>query len=106
VIYHQICEHGKSTISGGKKTHACSACDKHSSNDAFFVPDTREFFNQGLGCMTAGTRDAEKKAKRMGLQPVGDAKPSDFKRRDNFNIDSIISEGVQKVRALEAKGVI
>ena len=51
--------------------------------DSFFVPNTSEFFNVGLGCMTKGTRHAERIAKKKGLVPIGDARLKDiFKDSD------------------------
>lgn len=42
-------------------------------NKTFFVYDTKPRFNQGLGCVTEGTRHAEQIAKSRGLEPIGDA---------------------------------
>lgn len=69
-----ICQHGKNTIRNGKPNEYCETCDGP-RNQSFYVPDMTPFFNRGLGCVTNGTRDAEKKAKRKGLVPIGDASP-------------------------------
>jgi hypothetical protein len=60
-----------------------------------------EFYNHGLGCMTAGTRDAEKKAKRMGLVPIGDAKPNEvFRKEKRDTLTPILEEGRRKIHNL------
>ena len=35
----------------------------------------RQEWNPGLGCYTKGWKDAEKKAKSRGLEPIGNEKP-------------------------------
>lgn len=69
------CPHGKMTVKNYVPYEYCDICNGHKER-AFFVPNTDEHFNIGLGCMTSGTRDAEKKARKRGLRAIGDA---DFK---------------------------
>ena len=70
------------------------------SNDAFYVPNINPSFNHGLGCVTYGTRDAEKKEKRMGKVPIGDARIEQvFSRNDDRQIDNILKDGLVKARA-------
>jgi hypothetical protein len=64
-------------------------------NRAFFVPDTTPRFNQGLGCITNGTRDAENKAKRLGLTPIGDVP-----------IDKVFSRSEEKTSRAIAEEII
>lgn len=64
------------------------------------VPNMTPFFNHGLGMITYGTKDAERKAKALGLTPVGDAKPHDFKKpAQKDDITPILMEGLKKVNA-------
>lgn len=72
MIWTQICEHNRVTITGGKPTKNCKTCSRK-AEEAFFVPNIEERYNIGLNCITHGVRDAEKKAKRLGLTPIGDA---------------------------------
>jgi hypothetical protein len=103
MLYTQICEHGKLTVSEGKSTGDCRVCAKHFSNEAFYVPDLTERFNLGLGCLTTGTRDAEKKAKSRGLVPIGDAKPHEvFRNEKKDTITPILEEGRRKMHNLGA----
>lgn len=64
-----------------------------------YVPNLTEFFNRGLGCYTSGTRDAEKKAKKMGLIPVGGEKVEKFIPKDDSSkkIDKILDEGMRRI---------
>lgn len=73
-ICTRICEHNVITIRDFKQTRACKTCNKKArADEAFYVPDTTEFFNTGLGCFTSGTRHAEKIARKRGLVPAGDS---------------------------------
>lgn len=66
----------------------------------FGVPNQTPFFNRGLGMITYGTKDAERKAKALGLTPVGDARPQDFKKPPQKDeITPILMEGLKKVNA-------
>lgn len=97
----KICEHGKVTIRGGKPTNDCENCNNHNPNQAFFVPNMTPFFNHGLGCVTNGTRDAEQKAKRMGLVPIGDAKPEQvFRKEKKDTLTPILKDGLRKIHNL------
>lgn len=107
----QICEHGKTTVSGGKLTGNCKACDRNSEvNDAFFIPNTTPFFNRGLGCVTNGTRGAEKAAKEISkrtgqnLIPLG-GQPIEkvFKKEKKDEITPILQDGMKKLRAQQIK---
>lgn len=73
-VVTKYCRHGKRLVFGGEPDEYCALC-QGDRGESFFVPDMTERFNHGLGCMTSGTRDAEKKAKAKGLIPLGDAKP-------------------------------
>jgi len=70
-------------------------------NDSFFVPDMTPRFNHGLGMVTCGTRDAEQKAKKMGLTPIGDAKKSEIIPRQTIGdtITPILTDGLARIRA-------
>lgn len=101
MLITQICEHNQLTVTGGKRTGNCRACDKLVVNEAFFVPNMTPKFNMGLGCITSGTRDAEKKAKQRGLVPIGDAKAHQvFKQEKVDTITPIINEGRKKLKDL------
>ena len=71
------CQHGKNIIKDGQPNEHCNICDGP-KNESFFVPNMTPFFNHGLGCVTHGTRDAERIAKKKGLVPVGDASPKEI----------------------------
>lgn len=99
-VWTEICEHGKTTMSGGKHTYACSTCNKHNPNrEVFFVPNMTPFFNHGLGVETCGTRDAEKKAKKMGKAAIGDAHIEQVFRKEKVDIKPILIEGMKKLKA-------
>lgn len=101
MLLAQICEHGKLTVSEGKKTGKCRACDKLVSRETFSVPNMTPFFNRGLGMVTNGTRDAEKKAKARGLTPLGDAKMSDvYKPKKDDSVNRIIEQGRKELHNL------
>ena len=69
----RMCEHGIVLIDNFEPTGAvCSKCYPV-RNDAFSMENMEPFFNIGLGCVTYGTRHAEKIAKERGLTPIGDA---------------------------------
>lgn len=40
----------------------------------------RQEMNPGLGCVTSGVKDAERKAKAMGMEPVGNERPETLHR--------------------------
>jgi hypothetical protein len=68
------------------------------------VPNNQPFFNRGLGMVTYGTKDAERKARALGLRPIGDAKPQDlYKQEKKDDITPILVEGMKKVRANKIK---
>lgn len=70
MIVSSWCQHGKKVIQDGMPFDSCESCG--GKERSFFVPNMKETFNQGLGCYTSGTRDAEKKGRKMGLEPIGD----------------------------------
>lgn len=70
MIVSSWCPHKKQTVKDGEPYEYCDSCHGE-KNPAFFVPNMTPFFNRGLGMVTYGTRDAEKKAKRLGLEPTG-----------------------------------
>ena len=72
-----FCRHGRNTIKDGKPYERCGLCEPVERKSPF-VPNMTPFFNHGLGCVTHGTRDAERQAKKRGLQPVGDATPREI----------------------------
>lgn len=92
------CMHGKWTVKDGKENQDCNICN-WTKEPTHFVPNTKPFFNHGLGMVTNGTRDAEKKAKSMGLIPIGNErlKPNKEKRD---TITPIIREGLKKIKNL------
>lgn len=100
-LKHSVCGHGVISVRDYEPTgEVCGRCYPQ-RNRAFFVPDTNGFFNRGLGCVTYGTRDAEKKAKRMGLTPVGDAAVKDWHRPDDRDtVTPILNEGFKKLHTL------
>lgn len=100
-LKHSVCGHGVVSVDNYERTgDTCPKCYPQSDR-SFFVPDLKPFFNRGLGCVTHGTRDAEKKAKRMGLTPVGDAKVSEWHRKDTRDtITPILEEGHRKLHTL------
>lgn len=102
MIYFEICKHNKVTITGGKETHACELCNGP-VNETHYVPDVSPKFNLGLGMITYGTRDAEKKAKARGLMPIGDAKINQVFSRPKSDITPILEEGMRRVRAQKIK---
>lgn len=63
-----------------------------------YVENTTPSFNLGLGCITHGTRHAEKIARSKGLQPIGDAPLKMEHNKKPMNIDSILREGVKAAR--------
>lgn len=98
---YKICEHGKVTIRDAKPTGSCQSCDNFRPNQAFYTENLTPKFNQGLGVVTCGTRDAEKKARARGLVPVGDAKPHEFSRTEKRDtITPILEEGRRKIHNL------
>jgi hypothetical protein len=66
------CIHGKKTIKDEKPFEHCNSCSSKREK-AFGVEDMSPHVNLGLGCVTYGTRDAERQAKKRGLTPIGDA---------------------------------
>ena len=70
-------EYGKIQVINGKENVVAKcSLDEYEApekNKTFFVYDTKPKFNVGLGCVTEGTRHAEKIAKKRGLEPIGDA---------------------------------
>lgn len=95
----RICEHNKVTLRGGKETGACGACNRHVSRETFSIPNTEPFFNHGLGVVTHGTRDAEKKAKARGLTPIGGEKIRTRNEKSD-TITPILKEGIKKMHNL------
>lgn len=69
-IKDRFCEHGKWVIEDYIETDACRLCSREEV-EVFSIPNTTPFFNHGLGCVTRGTRDSERIAKRMGRIPIG-----------------------------------
>lgn len=67
------------------------------------IPNNGETFNRGLGMWTKGTRDAERKAKALGLVPVGDSPIEKVFQKKQDDITPILVEGMKKVRAQKAK---
>lgn len=65
------------------------------------MQDMTPRFNIGLGCVTYGTKDAERKGRKLGLECIGDAKLDQiFKKKDDRpEIRKIIIEGLHKLRA-------
>lgn len=65
------------------------------------IPSSEPFFNIGLGCVTKGTRDAERIAKSRGLTPMGNetVNPEKFERqqkhRDSQELQGILREGAK-----------
>jgi hypothetical protein len=74
-VRYRACGHGVIFIDDFKETgNICETCNPIIEKmETFNLENTQEFFNHGLGCVTYGTRDAEKKAKKMGLIPIGDS---------------------------------
>ena len=70
-LKYRMCEHGKVLIDNYEPKDYCSECFGGVKN-SFYIPNTEPFFNHGLGCVTHGTRHAEKIAKSRGLEPIGD----------------------------------
>lgn len=64
-------------------------------NEAPYVENTESFFNVGLGCVTHGTRDAEKKGKRLGLVCTGGEIPKMIKPKDE--ITPILEHGLRRL---------
>lgn len=76
-VKHHMCQHGKWTVENWEYVPgACYECEAPQGDKAFYTPNTTPFYNHGLGCVTHGTRHAEKIAKTRGLTPIGD---TDFK---------------------------
>jgi len=70
----RMCEHGVITINNFELTgKVCEKCNPPVKGKAFNIENMEPFFNIGLGCVTHGTRHAEKIAKERGLTPIGDA---------------------------------
>lgn len=71
-----MCQHGKWIIENYEFTGNCDDCfdvnEKKSNKWGCNFGNMEPFFNHGLGCVTYGTRDAEKKAKQRGLTPIQD----------------------------------
>ena len=98
MVINEICEHGKTTISGGNITKNCRPCANHYSNESFSSPNIDGKFNHGLGMMTYGTMDAEKKAESLGLTPIGNEKIRQPEKKDT--ITPILQEGIKKLKNL------
>lgn len=99
----QICEHGKVTVRQGNVTEDCGACNKNSRRygSSPYVEKIDGFFNVGLGCVTYGTRDAEKKAKSMGLIPMGNERIEKFKRSaPKDTVTPILESGLKQIKTL------
>lgn len=77
----RMCQHGVVLVENYKPKNHCLLCFPERGRASFYVPDMTETFNHGLGMMTCGTRDAERKARRMGLEPVGDAPASEIMKQ-------------------------
>ena len=72
---------------------------KCESNPSFYIPNTDPKFNMGLGCITHGTRHAEKLAKTRGLVPIGDAPAPDGRpKQSSKELDGILREGLKAVK--------
>lgn len=97
MILSSICRHNKFTIANGKPTGNCKICSRQ-KNESFYTPNLSPFFNRGLGMVTYGTRDAEKKAKRMGLIPVGDQNVDKIIKKQTFDPTPILEEGLMKLK--------
>lgn len=68
-----------------------------------YVEKTEPFFNRGLGCITNGTRHAEKIAKQKGLIPVGDAKASDLIPKQKDTLTPILNDGLRELKRIGRK---
>ena len=86
VKYHR-CEHGVVSVDEWESTgDVCGECHQQ-KNRTFFIPNMEPSFNYGLGCVTHGTRDAERIAKSRGLEALGDADmPMPSHTEDNSKI--------------------
>lgn len=71
-----MCQHGVVLVDDFKPKDHCEACYPTDRDESFMVENMTPFENRGLGCITYGTRDAERIAKKRGLTPIGD---TDFK---------------------------
>lgn len=87
---------GKRDYSGGFKRERIVFGEETKGEQAFFVPNTEPFFNAGLGCITYGTRDAEKKGKKLGLICTGGEKLKKIPEKDH--ITPILEEGIKIMR--------
>ena len=87
-----------------KRFHQAYGEQGGKGNAAFFVPDMTPRFNSGLGCVTYGTRDAEKKGRLKGLDAIGDVsldkvfKPHDYTSEDKALIRDCLLETRAKMR--------
>lgn len=74
-VKFKMCSHGVIKIDDyeftGDRCKECGDCVE--VEKTFATQDLTPRFNQGLGCVTNGTRHAEKIAKEKGLIPIGDA---------------------------------
>ena len=89
-------------FSGFRRYHKFYGKDT-AGEKSFFVPNMSPFFNQGLGCVTYGTRDAENKAKKLGLTPVGDSDKKYYTPVKTDTITPILVEGAQRLKAAERR---
>lgn len=69
-----------------------------------FVRNEEAFFNHGLGCVTKGTKEAERIAKVKGLVPLGNSilKPEQIikqrKKEETEKVTAILREGMKAAR--------
>jgi hypothetical protein len=70
-----------------------------------YIEKTEPFFNRGLGCVTNGTRHAEKIAKSRGFTAIGNDTLSADKitaqrsRSEEKRITALMTEGIKAMRA-------
>ncbi len=94
---------GKRNNKGEFKRYSRTYGKTEYSQPSFYVPDMTEKFNIGLGVMTCGTRDAEKKAKKLGKMPIGDARMDQVFSKPVDRTESHIIDGLKRLRAQESR---
>lgn len=70
----QWCVHGKKIFKDGVAFEKCEVCQETKRGTIFIDCYSTPRWNRGLGCYVYSSRDTEQKARKLGLQPIGNEK--------------------------------